>query len=122
MVNAQYDEDERSNRKKEELEFAGFLANPEVYFAYKKINKPVNAPFKIQQDYSDFDRRMKLALSGTPEIHDRREDIAEKVRIMRDKLDSNNPLNDPRIVKVLSDEDYLNDFPSDGDSLIIEKR
>lgn len=84
-------EDKRLAReeRKQEIEYFGLFANPEIYFKIKKLSNEdspegdVSGPMKIVHDYTDYNRRLNLAMTGVREIHDPRPDVAERVREKR---------------------------------------
>ena len=123
MLNLSLDRENESKRRKAEIEYGGFFANPEVYQHVKKSERDdgdddmmegsSETPFRIVKDSSEFTRRLNLAAAGTPDIPEPDLEIAEKVRRFREAnpdLPIYQDLGKPR-----NEDQYM------GDELIIER-
>jgi hypothetical protein len=116
MLNVIKDNQDEAENRKLEIEYGGFFANPDVYFQVKAQEKrhKVFKPFRVEYDTSDFDRRLNLAIAGTPDIREQDTELAERVKRKRIEIQQAVGAADPRIVKPLTDADY------EGDEIEVE--
>lgn len=85
MLNVREDERLQAQRRKDEIEYGGFFANPEIYAHIKGLAEK-SSGFQIVRDTSAYDRKVDAATRGEmPVVGKRREDIAALVRTKRDE-------------------------------------
>lgn len=106
------DEEEEFKSNKLLVELVSIYTKPDVYSKIKNIEEGRSAEpemsFRIIYDTSDFTRRLNLAKRGEAEIHEQREDIRDKVREVRKKINEL-VVNDSRIHTPPTDQDYIID-------------
>ena len=119
-------EDERrtAERRKDEIEYGGLFANPDVYAQVKDVERKgrrSTAGFSIEIDTSAYDARFDRAVAGHADVKPRREDVASLVGRKRAEMAEAGgpPLTVRRHLDALSRRRY--DAADDGDDLIIEE-
>lgn len=116
--NIELDEMQSRERRKDEIEYGGFFASPDVYFKYKGLEEKSQtvAGIKIVTDDSAYDRKIEDALAGKGAPSEVRSDIAE--RIARHKRDSGLLDDDSPPVRI--NESLAEPEEYQGDSLEVE--
>jgi hypothetical protein len=107
MLNMGEDHRLEMERRREEIEYGGFFANPEVYAHMKGHAK--KSPFQVVQDTSEYDRKMDMAARGEVPVGRRRTDVAALVA--RKRIEAQAQQRPTRPVAALGPDD---------DDLIIE--
>jgi hypothetical protein len=116
FLNVREDRRLEGERRKEEIEYGGFFANPEVYFKVKGLDDKKKAasanPFGFAVDESDYWRRREAAMRGESTVKARRTDVAEMVRRKRGEMPERRqkeyqPSDDPDDGDILDSDDLI---------------
>lgn len=109
LLNTQEDRRLDAEHRRNDIEYGGFFANPEVYFKLKGVDKKTTSttenPFGFAIDETEYWKKRDAAMRGKPLVKARRPDIAEMVRQKRTENERV-----PR--RTIREREYQ---PSDGD-------